>query len=1027
MWFAWVCVSFMILAGCSNGSAPVAVTLSTGATQAMDQGQTVNVTATVAHDAQNGGVTWVLASGPGALSNPTATSVTYSANGATGTATLTATSVKDKTKTASVKITVTAMPEITTSSLPAGTEGTAYSQAITDTGGAGNCTFSISAGSLPAGLTISSTGTISGTPTGPNGTANFTVKVTDASTVGAQSATKALSIAINLPAAPTITTATLPAGTEGAAYSQQIAGTGLAPLVYSISVGNLPAGLTMSNAGLISGTPTGPTGTANFTVKVTDGSNPAQTATQALAITVNLPAPPSITTTTLPAGTEGTSYSQTVAASGGLGALAFSISAGSLPAGLTMSSGGVISGTPTGPNGTANFTVQVTDHSSPVQTATKALSIAINLPAAPAIAPATLPDGSVGTAYSQTVTVTGGLATYTWSVSAGTLPAGLMLAGNGTTATISGTPTTQQSAVAFTIQVADSSNPSQKGTQAYTVTIAPPQPLSVTTTSSQLPDGNVSAAYPATQLTATGGIAPYTWLLVSPGTGPLPTGLSFSSAGAITGTPTTAGTYPFTVQVTDSTSATATANLSITISAISTACPSGNESVVKGQYAFSLKGYTADGFLGVIGSFTADGKGNVTAGHVDAYGQQTQGNGLGIQSAAITAPGSSYSVGADNRGCATIVTPFHTFTTRFAIPPSASGNAEGTIQEIDSVPEYFIGSGELFQQKVPTAVPTGNWVYEQIGIDSIGATRLTVVGVDVYGSGGVITGGEYDYGNYSGGPTEMTGVTGSYTTPDATTGRYTLTTKVGSASMNRAAYLVSGTQILEITTGGHILVGYMKLQSGSLTLSGNLASFGVGAGVAQFATLTVSGSSYTGKVYEDDNGTWATPNPATPTCSYTIDSYGRVGTSGTTCGTSYVNNAWTKAPVYYLTGPNTGFMLGAGRIYGQVAPQTATTIPTGSFYFGTFEAEVFTNAGGWDSATGVVTIGSGGSVTGTEDRPRELSQPITDTLAMNSDGTFSLAGDPGVVIGLVISPTQAVKVEAESKTWTSLLLFNIAH
>ncbi len=1022
IWFAWFLLSLLILAGCSSGSAPVAVTLSSGAAQAMDQGQTVNVTATVAHDAQNQGVSWALASGPGALSNPTATSVTYSANGATGTAMLTATSVMDKTKTASVKITVTAMPEITTSSLPAGTEGTAYSQAIADTGGAGNCAFSISAGTLPAGLTISSTGTVSGTPTGPNGTANFTVKVTDASTVGPQTATKALSIAINLPAAPTITTTTLPAGTEGAAYSQQIAGKGLAPLAYSLSAGSFPAGLTMSGAGLISGTPTGPTGTANFTVKVTDGSNPVQTATQALAITVNLPAPPSITTTTLPAGTEGTAYSQAVAASGGLGALGFSISAGSLPAGLTMSSGGVISGTPTGPQGTANFTVQVADHSSPVQTATKALSMLINLPGAPAITPTTLPDGKVGTPYSATLSVAGGLAPYAWSVSAGTLPAGLTLAGNGTTATISGTPTTQQSSVAFTIQVSDSSNPSQNGTQAYTVTIAPPQALAVTTTSSQLPGGSVSAAYPATQLNATGGIAPYTWLLVSPGTGPLPSGLSFNSGGAITGTPTAAGTFPFTVQVTDSKSATATANLSITISAISTACPSGNEAALKGQYAFSLSGYTADGFLGAIGSFTADGKGNITAGYVDANGQQTQGNGVGLQAAAVTPSGSSYTMGSDNRGCATIVTPFYTFKTRFAIPPTTTGSAQGAIQEFEATgQEYFIGSGQLFQQHVTVSVAPGVWVYWQRGV--FNGARLTVAGTKTISSGGTITSGEYD-SVVAGIAHNYTGLTGTYTTPDATTGRYTVTTTLSGISISRAAYQISGTQEIEITISSQatILVGYVQLQSGSLTLSGKLATFGTGAGIAQFATMTASGSSYTAKIYQDNNGAWATTNPAAPTCSYTIDAIGRVATSGTSCGTSYANNTWSYPPVFYLTGPNAGFLWGKDGVLGQLVPQTATTITAGHYYFGTLEAEVSTGQG-WDSATGVATITSGGSVTGTEDTPGEPNAVLSDSLIVNSDGTFSLASDPGVVMGLIVSPTETIAVNEAKKSWTSILVF----
>ena len=215
-----------------------------------------------------------------------------------------------------------------------------------------------------------------------------------------------------------------------------------------------------------------------------------------------------------------------------------------------------------------------------------------------------------------------------------------------------------------------------------------------------------------------------------------------------------------------------------------------------------------------------------------------------------------------------------------------------------------------------------------------------------------------------------------------------------------------------------------------MTLSGKLASFGTAAFVAQFATMTVSGSSFTANVYEDDSGTWATPNPATPTCSFTIDSSGRVVTSGASCGTSYSNGTWSYPPIFYLTGPNTGFMFGtepssayANAVLGQLAAQTATSVTAGNYYFGTFEAEVSTGQG-WDTATGVATVASNGNITGTEDKPRQLNQPQSDTMTVNSDGTFSLVSDPGVVRGLIISPTQVIWVDDASKTWTDILVFN---
>jgi len=582
------------IAGCASGSPPIALTFPSGSAQAIDNGQSVNITV---NGAGTNGVTWSL-SGPGSLSNQTSTSVTYNAT-ATGavlpakatapasaphsastsaadpTATVTATSVADTSKSATVTISITPPPAIPTTSLPAGTEGTAYNQTVASSGGAGTLTFTISTGSLPAGLSMDTSGHITGTPTGPNGTATFTGKVTDSSNGGALSSTQNLSILINLPPAPVISTTSLPAGVEGTAYNQTIAATGgLTPYSFTISSATgLPSGLTMDTSGHITGTPTGPNGTSSFTVKLTDKSNPAQSATQNLSITVNLPPAPTITTATLPAGVEGAAYSQTIQATG-FGTLAYSISAGTLPAGLSLNAGtGAISGTPLGPNTTSNFTVTVTDSSNPKQTGSKALSITINLPPAPVISPTTLPNGNVGSPYSQTLSVNGGLGPYTWSVSVGTLPAGLAFTASNTTAKISGTPTTAQSNVAFTIQVTDSSVPPQAGTQSYTVTINPPAPLSITTAA--LPNGAYNTAYNTT-ISAGGGVAPYTFSLDA-ASSPLPAGLSLTTSnnqGVISGTPTTAGTFTnIIVDVHDSQAptpgtATKTYTLTITASAI---------------------------------------------------------------------------------------------------------------------------------------------------------------------------------------------------------------------------------------------------------------------------------------------------------------------------------------------------------------------------------------------------------------------------------------------------------------------------
>ncbi|MGH9827005.1 MAG: putative Ig domain-containing protein, partial [Blastocatellia bacterium] len=157
-----------------------------------------------------------------------------------------------------------------------------YSNTLAASGGTTPYTWSITSGSLPTGLTLgASSGTISGTPTG-TGISNFTVQVSDANSL---SSSKALSLTVN-PPAPTITTSSLPNGTQNTAYSNTLAASGgTTPYTWSITSGSLPTGLTLgASSGTISGTPTG-TGISNFTVQVSDANS--LTATKGLSITIN--------------------------------------------------------------------------------------------------------------------------------------------------------------------------------------------------------------------------------------------------------------------------------------------------------------------------------------------------------------------------------------------------------------------------------------------------------------------------------------------------------------------------------------------------------------------------------------------------------------------------------------------------------------------------------------------------------------------------------------------------------------------
>src|SRR5260370_804728 len=161
--------------------------------------------------------------------------------------------------------------------------------------------------------------------------------------------------------------------------------------------------------------------------------------------------PPSITTASLPNGTQNIAYNATLAASGGTTAYRWSITVGSLPTGLTLaSSTGVISGTPTG-IGTSTFTAQVTDANS--QVATKTLSITIAT--SPSITTTSLPNGTQNIAYNATLAASGGTTPSRWSITVGSLPAGLTLASS--TGVISGTPTGTGTST-FTVQVTDANS-----------------------------------------------------------------------------------------------------------------------------------------------------------------------------------------------------------------------------------------------------------------------------------------------------------------------------------------------------------------------------------------------------------------------------------------------------------------------------------------------------------------------------------------------------------------------------------------
>lgn len=437
-----------------------------------------------------------------------------------------------------------APPSVGQTTLPDAIVGTPYRTTLTVARGTKPIAWSVSAGALPAGLTLNpSSGLISGTPTA-TGTASFTVKATDA---GKQVATRALKIAVAAPA-PSIAPASLPAASLGAPYRAQLTGSGsTAPYAWSVSAGALPAGLTLSpSSGLISGVPT-TTGTVSFTVALSGGD--AQRTTRAYSVKVEA-APLSIPEQTLPGATVDAAYGAELRADGGIAPHRWAVATGALPAGLTLAGDGRLTGTPTAP-GTATFTVTATDSAG--TSASRELTLTAAYPAL-SIPDQALLEPMAGQAYSARLSADGGGAPLTWSVSAGALPAGLSLASDGT---LSGTPTTEGPST-FTVKAVDRYG--QEAQRELTLTVVPNAVEVVTAT---LPGARVGTAYAVT-LDGRGGRAPYTWS-VDAGSS-LPAGLTLDPAsGEISGMPTTAGSRTFTIRVADADGVTATRSLSIAV------------------------------------------------------------------------------------------------------------------------------------------------------------------------------------------------------------------------------------------------------------------------------------------------------------------------------------------------------------------------------------------------------------------------------------------------------------------------------
>lgn len=471
---------------------------------------------------------------------------------------------------------------VDTSALPNATLGQFYEAFLIARGCAPP--YRWTATGLPSGLTLNnSTGRVSGTPQ-RTGTFSLAVTVTDFGNTSANG-TVSLVVGSGTPIPPlAIETTALPPARKDTSYRGALVASGGLPWVDSDGVeryrwqffdGTLPEGLSVLMDGTVFGTPTA-AGDASFRVQVEDsrsvrvvGRITLHIGTDAIALAID--------TAALSAGTVGLVYSTALNARGGAQPYTWDLAAGALPAGLALSSEGILHGTPTAATDAdgVDLTLRVTDGAGTI--VTRVLALIVNAPLSndPIILTTVLAAGRVGTSYADTLQGARGTAPYTWAIVAGALPAGLVL----TAGRIAGTPTATPGTT-FTVQLTDATSPTPIVVTKVLSIVIGTSPVALAVLP-QTFEGREGVLFPPAMLHAAGGALPYTWTLAAGAA--LPPGLALLDDGTLTGVPLTEGRFSVGITVTDNVAATASGTASFIIlgairtplSILTTALPDG--------------------------------------------------------------------------------------------------------------------------------------------------------------------------------------------------------------------------------------------------------------------------------------------------------------------------------------------------------------------------------------------------------------------------------------------------------------------
>jgi Putative Ig domain len=608
-----------------------------------------------------------------------------------------------------------------------------------------------------------------------------------------------------------------------------------------------------------------------------------------------------------------------------------------------------------------------------------------------------LQQGQTTVAYNATLSATGGTAPYSWTLKSGKLPAGLSLSTGGT---ISGTPTTA-GAAAITVQVSDSATTPQTAVSGNLTLAISGGTVQITSTVATV--GTVGTAYQF-QLQATGGVPPYTWSTASGSS--LPAGLTVSSAGVVSGTPTTAGSFNPSLTVTDETTSNmATQNVGFTINPAGTPLADGN-------YSFLFKGTASGGNAVSINGTFAVSKGAIGIGFYD----ENELNQAPMSDQTIT--GGSASIGSNGLGQLELTLQSGSITFALAAPASAATAGSDTdiriIEFDDTTGNGMRGSGVLKTSSFTGSLSAikGGYAFGFSGFDTHSQPAAVAGSFQADGAGN-ITSGELDV-NDNGKIANVSALTGSYTVDPV--GRGVITLKLSpTATLTYSFSQVSPTELM--ATSGDISSATVPLVSGSIlqqTGTFNLASLN-GVNVLELTGSAPQTAAYIpdvtlGLLTSDGNGKISTTideykisllAPQTSTATYTVDA---------TTGRVQLTASGTP-PILYLVSNAKAFVLGtdtstsSGMIEAQSGSPFTNASLKGNYLGGTIPSPDL-------NVVSLVAADGAGNVQFTSDSSGSngllSNQILTGTYSVDATGraVLTVSGDTTSRIFYVVSPTK---------------------